>query len=163
MGAVQEIRQTIFYGQHGNQIKAQAGHVHNILFTHTFAGKGGMHTAQTAQTASGSADIGEDGNNDPVKITDDDGFHPAGTVNQQPQPAVEFRGQGGKTARRLPADNLMGRNRFFAEAFKRLELPGLESGRISYNGDGVPPGWFNMALIRACAERGSRPGYWPCR
>lgn len=113
MGAVQEIRQSIFHGQHGDQVKPQAGHVHNVLFAHTLAGKRGMHAAQAAQPAAGSTDIGQDGNNDPVKITDNDGFHPSGTVNQQPQLAIKFRRQNGKAACRLPADNLMGRNRFF--------------------------------------------------
>ncbi len=114
MGGMQPIRQAVAEGKHRDQVQPQAGHIHDILFTHLCTGKHGVNTAQAAQSSPGGADIGQGRDNDPVEVTDDNGFHLAGAMDEQAQLTVQLGRQGSQTPGQLPADDLIRSNGFSA-------------------------------------------------
>jgi len=99
-----------------------------------------MDAAQTPQTAPGCPDHGQRGNDDPVMITDDNGFDFTRPVHQQPDLALDFRGYGTQGPGQIAAYYFIGGDVLPGQPIQKAELLGFQSGNVTgYSSDMSPP------------------------
>ena len=101
-----------------------------------------MDAAQAAQAAAGRTDVGQGRYGDAVIVADHHAFDLAGTVDEQADLAVQFGGDGGQRAGRLPADDFIGLDPLLGQPLQIAQLLRLEPvGVTGDGGDGGLLGW----------------------
>jgi len=91
---------------------------------------------QPPQTASAPHVPGKIRQNDLAVVADNDVADLSLAVDEDANLTADFMGTFGKVASQFAGDDLIGRHPTSANPFQRLELAGLESGKVAYDHSG---------------------------